>query len=79
MHAANAVRALANIAVMSPPIPSNAQFARFRPGGQAAPASGARSSSGKAVLCPMPGLIGSIAVAVERKIKAGETLARSRQ
>ena len=32
-------------------------------------------SAGKAVRCPMPGLIVSIAVAVRQEIKAGETLA----
>ena len=33
------------------------------------------SDSGKAIRCPMPGLVVSIAVAVGQEVKAGETLA----
>ena len=35
----------------------------------------ARTDSGKQVLCPMPGLVVSIAVAVGQEVKAGETVA----
>jgi propionyl-CoA carboxylase alpha chain len=35
----------------------------------------AAADSGKAVLCPMPGLVVSIAVAEGQEVKAGETLA----
>jgi propionyl-CoA carboxylase alpha chain len=35
----------------------------------------AASGSGKSVLCPMPGLVRSIAVAVGQEVKVGETLA----
>jgi propionyl-CoA carboxylase alpha chain len=36
---------------------------------------GARSDSGKKLLCPMPGLVVSIAVSEGQEVKAGETLA----
>jgi propionyl-CoA carboxylase alpha chain len=35
----------------------------------------AQSDSGKAVRCPMPGMVISIAVAPGQEVKAGETLA----
>jgi propionyl-CoA carboxylase alpha chain len=35
----------------------------------------AQTGSGKKVLCPMPGLVVSIAVAEGQEVKAGETLA----
>jgi propionyl-CoA carboxylase alpha chain len=35
----------------------------------------AQSDSGKKVLCPMPGLVVSIAVTEGQEVKAGETLA----
>src|SRR5262249_60527495 len=35
----------------------------------------AATASGKKLLCPMPGLVVSIAVAVGQEVKAGETLA----
>ena len=36
---------------------------------------GAQSDTGKKVLCPMPGLVVSIAVSEGQEVKAGETLA----
>ena len=45
-----------------------ARYARLMPAKKS-------SDSGKAVRCPMPGLIVSIAVAEGQEVKAGETLA----